>query len=159
MFAFGGPLADAIRRFKFGRMPALGRTLASLLREDEELTDKEALERRLIVPVPLHYRRLRQREFNPASLLVLAAPLTGIRAFDALSRVRDTPPQTALSGRARQNNVRDAFVGRRDRVRGRSVLLIDDVMTTGATVEACTRALRQAGAIEVSVLTMARAVP
>ncbi len=123
----------------------------------------------LIVPVPLHRRRLRAREFNQATELAAAlretaraldAPL-GRVALDAraLERTRDTPPQTGLDAPQRRRNVLDAFAVRDPaRVRGRRVLLVDDVMTTGATADACAAALDRAGAAAVLVLTLCRAV-
>lgn len=121
-----------------------------------------------IVPVPLHPRRLRRRGFNQAYLLVrnwpklarekTAAPSPWRIEGAALVRRRSTASQTGLDRRARAGNVRGAFaVARPEAVAGRRVLLVDDVMTTGATVEACARALRTAGAERVDVLTLARA--
>src|SRR5262249_290361 len=108
-----------------------------------------------------HPRRLRERQFNQAALLALAWAPRGGPLVDpfALERVHDTPPQSSLSGAARQTNVRGAFRARIDRVLGRRVLLVDDVVTAGATAEACGKALLRAGAREVLVLTVARAVP
>jgi ComF family protein len=157
-FLFGGALARAIRRFKWAERPELGGPLARLLPpEAASGTD-------LIVPVPLHARRLRSREFNQAALLALAfgrslgrrGPRVELRA---LTRVRDTPPQSALGAAERRRNVRDAFTVEPGRIAGRRVLLVDDVLTTGATAEACALALGRAGAAEVAVLTLARAMP
>ncbi|MDP3938629.1 MAG: phosphoribosyltransferase family protein [Deltaproteobacteria bacterium] len=118
----------------------------------------------LVVPVPLHPRRIRERGFNQAHLLA-AALLRGGRlaswaelAPDALIRTRETTPQTRLTRIARQSNLRGAFRGRAERVRGRHVLLVDDVMTTGATLDACARALRRAGARRIDAVVTARAV-
>lgn len=110
----------------------------------------------LVVPIPLHPRRLRERGFNPAALL--ARNLS--RAWDvpwnpvALRRLRDTPSQTRLDRDERQANVRDAF-----RARGRQpahVCVLDDVVTTGATLEAAARALRAAGSTHVTAVCAAR---
>ncbi|MGZ3441788.1 MAG: ComF family protein, partial [Polyangia bacterium] len=123
----------------------------------------------LIAPVPLHPRRLRAREFNQAAELAAAmreaararnAPL-GRVALDARARARtrDTPPQTGLDAAQRRRNVLGAFrVRDPGRVHDRRVLLVDDVMTTGATADACASALKQAGAATVVVLTLGRAV-
>lgn len=136
--------------------PAFGRWLAQAGREFAGKAE-------LIVPVPLHRRRLLRRGYNQAALLAHAlARETGLPALpDGLLRVRHTVPQAELPRRARLSNLRGAFLAnprRADRLRGRTVLLVDDVMTTGATVRACCKALRRAGAKEIYVLTLARTV-
>jgi ComF family protein len=115
----------------------------------------------LLVPVPLHWTRLVRRRFNQAALLARAlSKRTGIAfAPDFLARARRTPPQGDLTRAQRRANVRGAFKVRRAAgVRGKTVVLIDDVMTTGATFEACARALRRVGAKEVRALALARVV-
>ena len=108
----------------------------------------------VVVPVPLHGRRRRARGFNQAEDL---ARQIGLPVVHALRRVRATSSQTDLPAARRHANVRDAFARRRGRnVRGWRVLVVDDVCTTGATIEACARVLRQAGAVDVSALTAAR---
>ena len=119
----------------------LGRLLAPLPAAD------------LVIPVPLHPRRLRVRGFNQAAELIRGA---GVKpALSRLARIRHTPPQTDKPPPARMANVAGAFVARN--VFGLRVLLVDDVMTTGATADSCARALREAGATAVSVLALARA--
>jgi len=113
-----------------------------------------------LVPVPLHWRRERQRGFNQAREIArhLGPPVIG-----ALVRRRATRPQVELAADRRRMNVADAFAARRAwfrgfEVRGKQVLLVDDVSTTGATLEACAAVLRDAGALEVHALTAARVV-
>ena len=117
----------------------------------------------LVAPVPLHWRRLFIRRYNQAGLLAraLARDAGATLAPDLLQRARWTGSQAGLKAKERRRNVRQAFdVPPRwqAKLEGRTVLLVDDVLTTGATVEACTRALKQAGAAHVDVLTLARVV-
>lgn len=117
----------------------------------------------LIMPVPLHRGRLFQRRYNQAAELSRAiARETGVAlAADHLVRVRATRPQVGLSGDARRRNVAGAFrvkSGVGPQITGKTIVLVDDVMTTGATIEACARVLHAAGARELRVLTLARVV-
>jgi ComF family protein len=115
----------------------------------------------LLVPVPLHWPRLFQRRYNQAALLAQAIRSAGGPdvAPDWLVRRRRTPAQGHLGSAARERNVRGAFAMRTGRsVAGKRVVIVDDVMTTGATVEECARVLRRAGAASIGVLTLARAL-
>lgn len=115
-----------------------------------------------IIPVPLHKRRLRWRGFNQALMLAREiSEITGIWVDpNTLIRVRYTRPQTRLPFKERSENVKGAFeVARETFVRDRSVLLVDDVATTGSTLTECARVLKKAGARRVEALTIARAAP
>ena len=117
----------------------------------------------LVAPVPLHWRRLLTRRYNQALLLArhLAAEHPAKLAPDLLLRQRWTGSQAGLAGRERRRNVREAFAIHprwTTPVAGKVVLLVDDVLTTGATVEACARVVQRAGARHVDVLTLARVV-
>lgn len=122
-----------------------------------------------VVPVPLHKKRLRRRGFNQAEQLIRPWPALarreGIQFHQGniggrlLVRRHNTPPQTGLDSRQRVDNVKAAFRVREPSVvRGRCILLVDDVLTTGATVQACAKALTSSGASKVHVLTLARSV-
>jgi ComF family protein len=150
-------LAEAIHLFKYSKKIQWSRPLGRLLLK--RIADFGRID--VILPVPLHSKRLRQREFNQSLLLAREINLaTGLPLqVDNLRRVRWTQPQIELNGEERRKNVRKAFeVKWPDQVEDRCVLLVDDVFTTGATVNECARALKRAGAKSVSVLTLARMV-
>ena len=149
-----GPSGQAIKRFKYSRrldmLPVMHHWLRSPLCL-ELVHDAD-----LVAPVPLHPSRLRQRGFNQALLLAQAFPGVPLER-ELLARKRHTPPQAGLNPKERRDNVKGAFgVPRPDLVKGKRILLIDDVFTTGATVKECARVLRRAGAREIDVLTVAR---
>lgn len=152
------PLSTAIRRMKFGHRADIAYRLARLLPAGAVPAAA------LVAPVPLHVTRLCERGFNPAALLArpLARRAGAELAPRLLERVRATPQQSRLSARERRNNVAGAFqvcARSRDAAAGRHVVLVDDVVTTGATVHACRLALFAAGAVHVSVVALAAAPP
>jgi ComF family protein len=154
-------MREAIHAMKYGNRPVLAAPLGRLLAEvaPDVLPTPPGGWAEALVPVPLHPARLAERGFNQAELL--AAPCAaGWRVpvlGRALVRTRATPPQTDLDAAARRANVRNAFaVARPADILGRRLLLVDDVLTTGATAGAAAHALRAAGAAAVGVLTLAR---
>ena len=154
------PRDGLITRFKFHHDLAAGVLLADLLGDAlaKRLADA-ATRPDLLVPVPLHAQRLRERGYNQSlELARRLAPAIGLRIdAAALARARATAAQSELDAAARRRNVRDAFVADPARVRDRHIALIDDVATTAATAHECARALKLAGARDVSVYVIARA--
>jgi ComF family protein len=151
-------LRHAVHRFKYGREPQLSRFLGPLLAACVR-THYSGIPFDMVSPVPLHAAKERERTYNQARLLAgaLAVELGVGRPQAALRRVRRTATQTNLSAAERRRNVRNAFVPVHAAwLRGRTVLLVDDVMTTGATVDECSRVLKRAGAVGVYVVTVAR---
>ena len=156
---YEGIMPGIISRYKYQGESRLAKPLGDLLAGYEE-PDFSFRDYLLLVPVPLHSRRLRRRGFNQALLLArrisrrYSLPLD----FTALRRIRATTPQTELSASERRKNIRGAFaVFQEQVVTEKAILLIDDVFTTGATVEECAKVLLKAGANRVDVLTLARA--
>lgn len=149
--AYEGTLRGIVHALKYGRRSSLARPLGARLRKEgaDVLAGAD-----LLAPVPLHPRRRRQRGFNQAELL---ARHIGGPVGTPLARVRDTWSQTSLPEAQRHRNVRGAFAATDLPVAGCCVVLIDDVTTTGATLEACARVLKASGAREVRALTVARA--
>jgi ComF family protein len=136
-----------------------GRLLGSLMADRAEALFN-IREYDLIVPVPLHRHRLKERGFNQSLLLArsIAGNFDMPVDFESLRRIRETGPQVNLGGAERADNVKGAFAAG-DSVKGKKVLLIDDVLTTGSTVRECAKTLLGKGALEVAVYTAARAVP
>jgi ComF family protein len=156
--AYETVLRDLIHLYKYGKVQTLARPLGNLLLQ--ALPRDERFD--AIVPVPLHWRRRWGRGFNQSELLAREVNRrTAIPVVAALRRVRHTAVQAGLSNSTRRHNVTGAFVcgpGKAARrIEGRRLLLIDDVMTTGATAAACGAALKRAGAARVALLTVARA--
>ena len=157
-YSFGsyeGALRELIHLFKYGRVRTLARPLAGHL--VSALPREERFD--AIVPMPLHWFRRWERGFNQAALLARElGRRSGLPVIQAARRKRPTAPQAGLSNARRRVNVAGAFAPASQRsVRGLRVLLVDDVLTTGATASACARALKNAGARYVAVLTLARA--
>jgi len=154
---FAGPVRNAIHRLKYQRDIALGEVLARPL---IQMVVEEDWDIDLIVPVPLSVARKIERGYNQAALLARPIALATGWSYQprAMQRTKETRSQVGLTLKERYSNVSGAFLANRKKVSGKHVLLIDDVTTSGATLEACSQALRTAGALEVYCLTIARVV-
>jgi ComF family protein len=154
---FTGPLQKALHRLKYRRDIALGESLAknmlSCLQEQSWHLD-------VVVPVPLGIARLAERGYNQAALLAMPIALASRLRYStkALQRVRETRSQVGLSLEERWVNVENSFAANPVLIEGKIVLVVDDVATSGATLNACASALRCAGAAQVFALTLARAL-
>ena len=148
-------IRSAIHRLKYAGDIALAEILARPL---IQLVHTQAWQIDIVTAVPLGVSRMKQRGFNQSALLAFPLAL-GIRKpfrSKAISRVRETKSQVGLSSTEREENVRGAFKARKEIVARKRVLLVDDVITTGSTMTACTNALLQAGALEVYCIALAR---
>ncbi len=156
---YQGTLRQAIHLFKFEKRTALAKPLIQLMTANLP-TDCRIEDYDVIIPIPIHKNRLRERGFNQATLLAKGiANTTNVPVVtDTLIRDKDTQQQSNLSGRkARQENISEAFALRKvESVHGKQLLLVDDVFTTGATVQEAVKVLWRADPAEIDVLTLAR---
>ncbi|MBI4681648.1 MAG: ComF family protein [Nitrospirae bacterium] len=152
---YDGALRKAINLLKYHNVKRLSKPLSDImLRIKMPLAD-------IILPVPLYNNRLRQREYNQSALIAkYIANSAGLTlALDSLIKIRDTKPQVGLSSGERRKNMNNAFaIKSRELIEGKSILLIDDVSTTGATVRECSNVLKKAGAGDIHVITLAHGV-
>ena len=159
-YAYEDGIMEAIHLFKYGGKIHLAKSLGPLLAEFalERIGIDENL---LMMPVPLHPKKLRQRGFNQSLLLARAVKpfLKTELDFLSLRRIRYTQPQTGLKNKERRKNIKGAFQIKNGRsFKGRSVLLVDDVATTTSTLDECARVLKKAGCDKVFCLVLARAL-
>jgi len=157
-FRFEGVIREAIHCLKYRNLKAISGSLAQLLAEYLSSNPPPA---QALVPVPLHPRRLRERGYNQSGLLAYKlGKLIGLPVIEgSLVRWRETPPQArTATAAARRSNVVGAFSCRDEKLKGKQVLLIDDVCTSGATLDSCAAALKAGGAISVWGLTLAREI-
>jgi ComF family protein len=157
---YRGKLKDAILLYKYRGFQVLGGNFARLLLrtlgKDENIWWKADV----IIPVPLHPKRKKMRGFNQAKVIAEElARLRGIEMEDGvLAKVKNVPPQTFLEMSEREENVSGAFrVVDEEKIRGKTIILVDDVYTTGSTVKECSSVLREAGAKEIRAITVAQA--
>ena len=144
-------------RLKYGRKVAIARTMARYMAPLVEVSDRQPI----LIPVPLHPTRLWRRGFNQSALVAreLSRRLNIATDLFVLRRTRRTPPLKGMSALQRRRAVSGAFrVTDRERVQGKTVILIDDVLTTGSTAEACARTLTRSGAARVELISWARVV-
>ena len=151
-----GVLQTAIHALKYENVPELAQTLAARM---EQVIVQLDWQIDMIAPVPLHTTRLEERGYNQSQLIgdQLARRLNSMCLPEALERSRNTPSQVGLNAQERKMNVSDAFHALPELVSGRHILLVDDVLTTGATLQACAEAARAAGAAAVYGLTVSTA--
>lgn len=157
-FRFDGIMRQAIHQLKYRNLRALAVTLSQLLRD---YLVANPIPAEALVPVPLHPKRLRERGYNQSNLLARElGKLTGLAVVDdCLIRQRAAPPQArSASVEERRRNVAEAFICRDHQLRERQVLLIDDVATSGATLDACAAAVKASGAASVWGLALAREI-
>jgi ComF family protein len=157
-FRFDGAIRQAIHQLKYGNLRALAELLAQWL---NDYLVSNPVPGEVLVPVPLHHKRLRERGYNQSSLLAKElGKLTNLPVVDdCLIRQRHAPPQArTLTVDERRSNVANAFLCRDRRLENKQVLLIDDVSTSGSTLDACARALKEAGATTVWGLVLAREI-
>jgi ComF family protein len=154
---YEGKLRDALVKFKYGGSLDAGRVLSAILVDAFQL-HFQASEFDLILPVPIHPRRIRKRGFNQAVILAKQlSAVSGIPLYrNILRKVKDTPPQVGLGRKERSWNLKGSFgVSGPGVVKGRRVLLLDDVSTTGATIRETAKTVRKAGALRVSAFVLA----
>jgi ComF family protein len=157
-FRFEGAMREAIHKLKYGNLRALAAPLAGMLRE---YLIANPLDVDTMVPVPLHRKRLRERGYNQSQLLAqeLGKLINVPVVTDVLVRLRHTPPQARTATvEERKRNIADSFACRDGRLRGQRVLLLDDVATSGTTLDACAAVLKANGASSVWGLVIAREI-
>jgi ComF family protein len=154
-FSYSFPLSQLIKALKFHERLILANFLA------DKLAQRIITQPDVLIALPLHPARLRERGFNQSQLLAarIARRINVPLLTDACRRVRDTPPQSSLPWKERDRNMRQAFVVADGLVYGKHIAIVDDVMTTGASMGALAHALKQAGASEVSAWVVARTLP
>ena len=156
--AYEGPIRSALHNLKYSRDMALGEALAF---QFQPYLMSLGWQVDMVVPVPLGRQRRMERGYNQTAMLAL--PLSAMAGWEydptALKRSRETRSQVGLTVSERKNNVTGAFCADKKKVDGKAILVMDDVATTGATLSACARTLKEAGTREVFAFTLGRAMP
>ncbi|HSM23934.1 MAG TPA: ComF family protein [Anaerolineaceae bacterium] len=155
---YNPPISSAIKKLKYDRDIGISEILANFL---FELYNKNKMDIDMVIPVPLNKKRIKERGFNQSLLIAIPFSLMIKKQINkqALRRSKETQSQVGLNRHERFLNVSDAFTAEPTEVEGKNILLLDDVTTTGATLEACAIALKSAGANDIVALTVARAIP
>ena len=157
LFLYEGPVKALVKELKYRGKDHLGKSLGGLMADfiEQNAIPVDTID--AVIAVPLHATKLREREFNQALLLAreVARRINKPLMEKALARCRNTKSQTELQKDERLRNMAEAFKAERNTVNGKNILLVDDVMTTGATVSEAALALKQAGARMITVLTLA----
>jgi len=158
--AYENKVRDLIGRFKYDGDKLLATDLCYIMVNAwAALSERMPASNLLLVPVPLHKHRLRNRGFNQADLLAKRLSfVTGVKQANALSRTIATRPQQTLGRQERLNNVKGAFKADTKMIRGKNIVLVDDVCTSGATLIECADELLRSGAVSVAAITVARAI-
>jgi ComF family protein len=151
---YEGVLKEVIHLLKFNGVKRLSKPL-SLMLSDLPIPKTDG-----IIPVPLHHKRLHQREFNQTATISrhLSENLKIPLMLNVLKKTKETPPQTDVTGKERLKNIKNVFTASEE-IKGLDLLVIDDVITTGATVRECAKTLIKAGAKSVTVAALARSMP
>lgn len=155
---YSPPISSAIKKLKYKRDIGISNLLAKFL---VELYNKNKMDIDMVIPVPLNKNKIKERGFNQSFFLALPFSMTIQKPINkqSLRRLKETRSQVGLNRQERFSNVSDAFKADPNQVQDKIILLIDDVATTGATMEACASALKSAGAKDIVGLTVARAFP
>ena len=154
LFVYDGTIRDSIHRFKYNRSPQYSKYFAS---EFANRLHDEITRHQFLVGIPMHKSKMKSRGFNQADLLAKETSLlTNVAVLEnTLLRVKNTKPQNALDKTSRLNNLQDAFVITSNNIiEGKRIILVDDIYTTGSTINECAKVLKEAGATEVNSITI-----
>ncbi|HSI43696.1 MAG TPA: ComF family protein [Methylotenera sp.] len=158
LFTYNFPLDRLLQQYKYRDSLQLANTFATMLHEKLLLTKSEKID--FIIPMPMHAKRLQERGFNQAlEIAKIVAKLTNVKIdYTACQRIKLTPPQASLPLKDRSKNIRGVFECQKD-LTGLNIAVIDDVMTTGASLDELAKTLKKAGAAHVECWVIARTLP